>query len=202
MNTTSPTIPVNPVITNDQYHDFVGGLFKKMPRFIDEILHASIGMSGEAGELLDCVKKNWAYEKPLDFLHLREEAGDLLFYLVALCNVCGWRLDEVMFDNHIKLSKRYSTGVYSDAQAQARADKVPPPPPPPEEAPMEAPRMESISGDTAIGSRKVHAEVTKSGRITFEKREFIRMMQLLLCEVYDGDAVDAIDRILAKVESI
>lgn len=75
-----------------------------------------------AGELLDTVKKHTIYQKPLD------EAKVLK--LLNLCWMCAVEMTiqldtsliELMQDNMDKLTKRYPTG-YSDAAAQARADK-------------------------------------------------------------------------------
>ena len=64
------------------------------------------------------------YGKPLDEANLREEIGDLLFYVAHATNAMGWKLSEILDENDAKLEKRYPTGSYSDAQAIARADKA------------------------------------------------------------------------------
>lgn len=105
------------------YAAFVASLAKKMPTSIEDLLHAAVGISGESGELLDAVKKTWIYNKPLDVTNLAEECGDLLFYLQMICNQQGWTIEMLQELNQKKLETRYPTG-YSDAAAQARADKV------------------------------------------------------------------------------
>lgn len=97
-------------------------LAKDMGSTRNELLHAVLGVAGEAGELADAIKKHWAYEKPLDINHVREEAGDLLFYLMLLLDECGVSLASVFEQNTAKLARRYPSG-YSNAAAQARADK-------------------------------------------------------------------------------
>lgn len=75
-----------------------------------------------AGELLDTVKKHTIYQKPLD--------RDKVLKLLNLCWMCVVETTielnsttvVLMQDNINKLTKRYPTG-YSDAAAQARADK-------------------------------------------------------------------------------
>lgn len=114
------------VMVNGQsvpYHKFVAALFKNMGTDSNNLMHAAIGISGEAGELLDAVKKLWAYSKPLDRANTIEELGDIEFYLQAMRNQLGLRREEILQANAAKLSVRYSSGTYSDAQAQARADK-------------------------------------------------------------------------------
>ena len=88
------------------------------------ILHMAVGVSGEAGELLDAIKKHAVYQKQLDFDNVREEVGDILFYLTGLLNELGLTINECMEANVEKLSKRYPEKMYTNAAAIARADKL------------------------------------------------------------------------------
>jgi NTP pyrophosphatase (non-canonical NTP hydrolase) len=88
------------------------------------ILHMAVGVSGEAGELLDSVKKHAVYQKQLDINNVIEEAGDILFYLTGLLNELGLTINDCMEANVAKLSKRYPQHQYSNAAAIARADKL------------------------------------------------------------------------------
>ena len=106
------------------YSRFVQRLVKDMGSNTQDILHAAVGISGEAGELLDAVKKHWAYGRELDRTNAIEELGDLEFYMTAMRLLLCVSRDEVLQYNAFKLQKRYSSGTYSDAQAQARADKA------------------------------------------------------------------------------
>jgi len=106
----------------DVYAAFVRSIAKPLATPVEDTLHAAVGASGEAGELLDAVKKTWVYNKPLDIANVQEECGDLCFYIQMLCNQFGWSFNELMTTNMAKLEKRYPSG-YSDAAAQARADK-------------------------------------------------------------------------------
>jgi NTP pyrophosphatase (non-canonical NTP hydrolase) len=110
-------------VTADDYSDFVSSLFKKMGDR-DNLAHAAMGIAGEAGELLDAIKKHWAYGKPLDIENVIEELGDLEFYMQALRIQIGVPRSFIIDKNVAKLSKRYSSGKYSDQQAQERADKI------------------------------------------------------------------------------
>ena len=87
------------------------------------LLHMAVGVSGEAGELLDAIKKHTIYGKQLDRENIKEEAGDILFYLNNILLNVGFTLEEVIEQNISKLSKRYAKGQYSNEQAQERADK-------------------------------------------------------------------------------
>jgi len=87
-----------------------------------ELLHAAIGIAGEAGELLDAVRKHVFDGQPLDRDNITEELGDLCFYLEAAMQVMNAFRYEIEQENQAKLTKRYESG-YSDQQAQERKDK-------------------------------------------------------------------------------
>ena len=88
-----------------------------------DLLHMAVGVAGEAGELLDAVKKATIYNKPLDHENMIEELGDLEFYMSRVRQLIGVSRDDVLEHNYAKLSKRYAKGQYSNKQAQERADK-------------------------------------------------------------------------------
>lgn len=87
------------------------------------LLHMVVGISGEAGELLDAIKKAAIYTKPLDRSNVVEELGDLEFYMQGLRDVLGITREECLRANIDKLAVRYKGMVYSNASAQIRADK-------------------------------------------------------------------------------
>lgn len=53
-------------------------------------MHGAVGLSTEVGELLDAVKKNLIYGKPLDMHNIREEVGDALWYVALYLDACGF----------------------------------------------------------------------------------------------------------------
>ena len=109
---------------DNEFAKHVNTLAKKdgFNRDADMAMHAAIGVSGEAGELLDIIKKNWAYNKPIDIPHVIEELGDIEFYMFALrAKLCISR-EQTLTHNIEKLKKRYPEG-YTDAAAKERADK-------------------------------------------------------------------------------
>jgi NTP pyrophosphatase (non-canonical NTP hydrolase) len=86
-------------------------------------LHMAIGISGEAGELLDSIKKTTIYRKQLDIPNIVEECGDLLFYIAGMLDSIGVDIESAMAANVSKLSIRYGKS-YSDKSAIERADKM------------------------------------------------------------------------------
>lgn len=89
------------------------------------LLHMAVGIAGEAGELLDAIKKAVIYNKPLDIENVVEELGDLEFYMEGLRQGVNVARSITLRANKVKLSKRYAGFVYKDTAAQARADKDP-----------------------------------------------------------------------------
>lgn len=87
-----------------------------------DLIHAILGISGEAGELLDAIKKHTIYNKPLDVENVIEELGDLEFYLEQLRQILSISREDTLQANINKLRKRYPSG-YSDSHAQLRLDK-------------------------------------------------------------------------------
>lgn len=96
----------------------------EMTGFDAHLIHMAVGVSGEAGELLDAIKKRVIYRKSLDRQNVIEELGDIEFYLEGLRQSLQISREETIDHNIDKLQKRYSGAKYSDAAAQARADKV------------------------------------------------------------------------------
>lgn len=70
----------------------------------------ALGLAGEAGEVVDLLKKHWGHGKPLDQGHLLLELGDVLWYVVALARQHGFTLEEVAAANDAKLQARYPQG--------------------------------------------------------------------------------------------
>lgn len=88
-----------------------------------ELTHMAMGVSGEAGELLDAIKKVTIYRKPIDMENVIEELGDLEFFMERIRQMTGITREQTIQANIAKLGKRYSQGTYSNTQAQVRADK-------------------------------------------------------------------------------
>lgn len=89
-----------------------------------EAMHMAIGVAGEAGELLDAIKKHVIYNKPLDINNLIEELGDIEFFIEGIRQIFSLNRVNILEENIYKLSKRYGSGTYSNEQAQTRADKA------------------------------------------------------------------------------
>lgn len=79
------------------------------------LVHYVLGLSGEAGEITDAVKKTLRDGVPLNRINLIEEAGDCLWYLTNMLTTLGSSLEEAMEMNIKKLNKRYPEGFTEEA---------------------------------------------------------------------------------------
>lgn len=76
----------------------------------DEVLNASTGLAGEAGETVDQIKKMCFHsEKPYEFHRekLVQEMGDVFFYSLKLMDLFGMTIEEVIAANRAKLASRH-----------------------------------------------------------------------------------------------
>jgi NTP pyrophosphatase (non-canonical NTP hydrolase) len=71
------------------------------------MLHAAMGLSTEAGEFIDMLKKHIFYGKKLDLVNAKEEIGDSMWYVGIAVDVLQTTLNEVMTVNIDKLKARY-----------------------------------------------------------------------------------------------
>ncbi len=72
-----------------------------------KLLHALMGICTESGELMDAIKKHLMYGKPIDFTNLKEEAGDIEWYIALLLGLLGTDHTEIFTINIEKLRLRY-----------------------------------------------------------------------------------------------
>ncbi len=79
------------------------------------IIYPSLGLTGEAGEVADKVKKV-IRDKNSDFSNentrkeIAKEIGDVLWYCATLSNDLGFSLEEIAQMNYDKLKSRYERG--------------------------------------------------------------------------------------------
>ena len=117
----------------DQNHaEMVAALVKPGEEIIEQTtpLHAHLNhmamlLAGEAGEVVDAIKKHTIYGKELDYVNVIEELGDIEFAMEAIRTSLGIHRDETLAMNMEKLATRYPQGKFSNADAQTRADKAP-----------------------------------------------------------------------------
>ena len=78
----------------------------------DLITNGVLGLAGESGECCDIVKKFKYQGHDLDKNHLKDELGDVLWYLAETASGLGISLEEVALYNLDKLHKRYHGNTF------------------------------------------------------------------------------------------
>lgn len=85
-------------------------------------LNAALGLTGEAGEFSDMLKKWIFHGKELDMEHLKKELGDVCWYIALACEAFGWDLDEILQMNIDKLYARYHGGGFNTTNANNKSE--------------------------------------------------------------------------------
>lgn len=89
----------------------------------DYLLNGVLGLTGEAGECSDIVKKHLFQGHDLDKAHLAEELGDVAWYLAVTAEAIGWSLSDIFAANVEKLKKRYPDGFDKERSINREAEK-------------------------------------------------------------------------------
>ena len=91
----------------------------------ERLLTAAVGMSAEAGEFTEIVKKIIFQGKPVNeenLFHLKRELGDIMWYVAQACMGLNVSLDEVIEMNVDKLKSRYPGGEFDVHYSENRKD--------------------------------------------------------------------------------
>jgi NTP pyrophosphatase (non-canonical NTP hydrolase) len=92
---------------------------------VPRLLTAALGMSAEAGEFTEVVKKiilqGKSYNQEATF-HLKRELGDICWYLAQACMALDVTFDEVLQMNFEKLSARYPEGTFDVWRSENRVE--------------------------------------------------------------------------------
>jgi NTP pyrophosphatase (non-canonical NTP hydrolase) len=92
---------------------------------VPKLLTASLGMSAEAGEFTEVVKKMVFQGKPYsedNVFHLKRELGDILWYVAQACMALDTNFDELMEMNVEKLKARYPGGEFDVHYSENRKE--------------------------------------------------------------------------------
>ena len=92
---------------------------------IPRLMTAAFGVTAEAGELAEIIKKIFLQGKPYNeenIIHMKKEAGDILWYMSQLCIALDTTFEELMEINYQKLSARYPEGTFSVYKSENRVE--------------------------------------------------------------------------------
>lgn len=76
----------------------------------DALAMGALGLTGEAGEVADQVKKHIFQQHPLNLAELGKELGDVLWYVALLLETTGLHMEDILQANVEKLKRRYPDG--------------------------------------------------------------------------------------------
>ena len=91
----------------------------------ERLLTAAVGMSAEAGEFTEIVKKIIFQGKPVNdenLFHMKRELGDIMWYVAQACMGLNVSLDEVIEMNVHKLMARYPGGEFDVHHSENRVE--------------------------------------------------------------------------------
>ena len=89
----------------------------------EDLIHASLGLGGETGEVIELIKKHTYQGHPLLVEDLAKELGDVLWYVALMCRGAGLSLSEVARLNLAKLRARYPEGFDPSRSQERPAEK-------------------------------------------------------------------------------
>ena len=91
----------------------------------ERLLTAAVGMSAEAGEFTEVVKKIIFQGKPVteeNLFHLKRELGDIMWYVAQACMGLDTTIDEIIEMNVDKLKSRYPGGKFDVHYSENRKE--------------------------------------------------------------------------------
>lgn len=81
----------------------------------------ALGLTGEAGEVADIVKKHLFQGHAIDQAKLLDEMGDVLWYYMLILQAVGFTIEEAMQANVEKLKRRYPNGFEAERSINRRS---------------------------------------------------------------------------------
>ena len=117
-------------VTSEQSKDFEALVYRLQElegqEFPSErLLTAAVGMSAEAGEFTEIVKKIIFQGKPVNdenLFHLKRELGDIMWYVAQACMGLNISLDDIIEMNVDKLKSRYPGGEFDVHHSENRVE--------------------------------------------------------------------------------
>ena len=92
---------------------------------VSQLLTAALGLSAEAGEFTEVVKKIFLQGKPYteeNVFHMKRELGDICWYLAQACMALDTTFDEVIEMNVEKLKARCPGGEFDVHKSENRKE--------------------------------------------------------------------------------
>lgn len=91
----------------EEYQNLSKRTLSNLDSVLEDNIHMSLGLTTETAEIADVFKKKLAYKKEIDWVNIQEELGDVMFYIVNMCNINNWDLRDILQNNINKLKVRF-----------------------------------------------------------------------------------------------
>lgn len=99
---------------NAKFQDHVNGFKNTKLSQREALANWGLGIAGESGEVVDCLKKSLFHGKGFDNLDpIKKELGDLLWYIFALTDELGLDVEDIMEANIEKLNMRHEGNSFN-----------------------------------------------------------------------------------------
>lgn len=98
----------------DEYQKLSQRTLNKDLSKVETLNNMIYGLIGESGEVVDAFKKHLFQGHELDINNVKEELGDIMFYIVNLCSQLDLNMSDVLQGNLYKLGKRYPEGFETE----------------------------------------------------------------------------------------
>ena len=117
-------------VTSDESKDFVA-LSDRLVELdrqginIERLLTGAVGLSAEAGELMEIVKKLIFQGKPVNdetIFHMKREMGDVMWYIMQVLMALDVDIEEIVAMNVEKLQNRYPVGEFDPFYSENRQE--------------------------------------------------------------------------------
>lgn len=89
-------------------------------QMVARLIHASLGMMSEVGEIADALKKHLIYRREIDVINLLEESGDVFWYQALFLTAVKQTFEDAFERNIKKLALRYPDGKFTIEAATKR----------------------------------------------------------------------------------
>jgi len=96
-------------MTINEYETSVMRTWNKTPSWDMQLVNVALGL-GESGEVQNLVKKLILHKRTVPIELIWDELGDVLYYVVAACQITGTSVETIMEMNRKKLEERYPGG--------------------------------------------------------------------------------------------
>lgn len=94
----------------NNYQELAMRTMNKNAKKEKQIINAALGLAGESGEVADLIKK-WQFQgHELSAEKVKNELGDICWYIALMATALDFTLDEVLQMNIDKLKNRYPDG--------------------------------------------------------------------------------------------